>query len=350
MHTIPPPARVLVVDDDEGLSLLVADSLREAGMEATAIQSGTQALESLRTQRPDLMLLDLKLTDLSGPDLLDHLKQENIPVPFIVVTGQGDERVAVEMMKQGALDYLIKDARMLDRLPVVVKRAVEKLERERSLATVRSALLESEKKILSVSEAERQRIGADLHDNLGQQLTAIELLCHSLREDLRKQPDLESQMAQICRFLQEAVAQTRQLARGLTPVLLGSGGLADGLAEMVRRMSQGSVQCDFICTSKVKIRGENVANHLFRIAQEAVNNATKHARASKVTVTLSQNRDTVQLQIEDNGQGFPKSKKHASGLGLQIMQHRANVIGATLETRSVPGKGVKIICTIRKHE
>lgn len=350
MHTLSPPPRVLVVDDDEGLSILVAESLGEAGLQATVIQSGARALESIHRHRPDLMLLDLKLNDLSGPALLERLKEENISVPFIIVTGQGDERVAVEMMKKGALDYLIKDAGMLDRLPVVVKRASEKLERERALAAARSALLESEKQILSISEGERQRIGADLHDNLGQQLTAIELLCHSLREDLLNQPILEGQMGQICRFLQEAVAQTRQLARGLMPVSLDAGGLADGLAEMVRRMNQGSIRCNFVCPSPVEILDNTIANHLFRIAQEALNNAMKHSRAQRVVVSLSQNQGEILLQVEDDGQGLPAADGDTSGLGLQIMKHRANVIGATLETRSIPGKGVKILCALRKPE
>ena len=350
MHPISAPPQVLVVDDDEGLGILMTASLGEAGIAATAVQSGKQALESVKGRVPDLMLLDLELSDMRGPELLERLQKEDISVPFIIVTGQGDERVAVEMMKQGAMDYLIKDAGMLDRLPIVVKRAAEKLERDRALAAIRSALVESEKMILSVSEEERRRIGADLHDNLGQQLTAIEILCHSLREDLHRQPALEAQMAQICRFLQEAVAQTRQLARGLTPFTLDAGGLADGLAEMVRRMSQGLVQCEFVCESPVKIEDNDVSIQLFRIAQEAVNNAAKHAGARKVTVTLSQRENAVHLQIEDDGRGLPKGKKHSSGLGLQIMKHRANVIGATLETKSAPGKGFKVICTLPGHK
>jgi len=341
---------VLVVDDDEGLGLLVAEALREADIEAIPVQSGSQALDLLKRHRPSLMLLDLKLNDLSGPALLQQLEEGNIIVPFIIVTGQGDERVAVDMMKQGALDYLIKDSGMLDRLPLVVKRAIEKLERDGALKAARAALLESEKQILTVSEGERQRIGADLHDNLGQQLTAIELLCHSLREDLHKQPALEIQMGQICRFLREAVTQTRLLARGLTPVPLDAGGLADGLAEMVRRMNQASMACKFVCPSVVEIEDNGVANHLFRIAQEAVNNATKHARAQNVIVTLSQDHENVVLQIEDDGKGLPKSKKDSSGLGLQIMRHRANVIGAAFEIKSTPGKGVRVICSVRRHK
>lgn len=341
------PSRVLVIDDDEGLNILVAESLKDVGLQATTITSGARALAAIKKDRPDLMLLDLKLSDLSGPALLEQLRNENIPVPFIIVTGQGDERVAVEMMKQGALDYLIKDASMLDRLPLVVKRAADKLESDRALTNALSALLESEKQILAVSEGERQRIGADLHDNLGQQLTAIELLCHSLREDLRDQPPLERQAGQICRFLRDAVSQTRQLARGLMPVSLEADGLIDGLAELVRRMGQSSVQCEFVCNSAVKIRDTNVAGQLYRIAQEAVNNAMKHAHAGRVVVTLSQHLDVISLQIKDDGRGLSETKER--GLGLQIMRHRANVIGATLKIDSAPGRGVTVTCILEEN-
>lgn len=225
------------------------------------------------------------------------------------------------------------------------------LEKDEALTTVRATLLESEKQFLAASERERQRFGADLHDNLGQQLTAIEFLCQALREDLRGQPPLAAQMGQICRFLQEAVAQTRQLARGLMPVSLDAEGLADALAEMVRRMNQGPIQCGFVCTAPVKVWDNSIANHLFHIAQEAVNNAMKHSKARKITVSLFQSHGTVLLQIEDDGRGYPEATEATAGrgLGLQIMQHRANVIGATLETRSIPGKGVTVVCTLRRH-
>jgi len=223
-------------------------------------------------------------------------------------------------------------------------------ENERALAAARSALLESEKQILAVSEAERQRIGADLHDNLGQQLTAIELLCQSMREDLRHQPELEARMGQVCRFLQESVAQTRHLARGLTPVSLDAEGLVDSLAEMVRRAGTPQVRCEFICPSSVELQHINSAGHLFRIAQEALNNALKHAKARKITITLAQDAGSVILKIADNGEGFPKFVKSAPGIGLQIMRHRANVIGATLEIQSTLGHGVTVTCTLRRPE
>ena len=263
-----------------------------------------------------------------------------------MVTGRGDERTAVEMMKQGALDYFIKDARMLDRLPITVTRAMEKLDRDRALAAARAALIESEKQILVISEKERESIGADLHDNLGQQLTAIELLCQAMRQDLEHEPKLEARMAQICRFLQESVAQTRQLARGLTPVTLSETGLADSVAEMVRRMGTGKVQCHFKCTGTADRLDNIMANHLFRIAQEAVNNSLRHGQATQVDVSLNCGANQILLKIEDNGKGFADSKKRLGGIGLQIMRHRATVIGAKLEIDSQEDRGVAITCRL----
>ncbi len=213
--------------------------------------------------------------------------------------------------------------------------AREQIENERALTAARSALLESEKQVLAISDSERRNIGADLHDNLGQQLTAIELLCQALREDLRTQPSLETRVAQICRFLQESVAQTRMLARGLTPVSR-PGGLADSLSEMVRRMGTGPVACEFRCPAAVENLDHVTANHLFRIAQEAVNNAVKHAGAKKVVVTLVGDRRSVTLTVRDDGRGFAKGQEPGAGIGLQIMRHRANVIGAAIDLKSIP--------------
>jgi signal transduction histidine kinase len=184
---------------------------------------------------------------------------------------------------------------------------------------------------------------------LGQQLTAIELLCHSLRQDTGGQPALESQLGRICLSLQEAVSQTRELARGLMPVSLDANGLADGLAGMVRQMSHGPFLCDFFCDSEVKLDDSAIADHLFRIAQEAVNNAVKHARPRNITVTLSQDQNGLLLRIEDDGVGFPRRRQARSGVGLRIMGHRANVIGATLETKSIRGKGVSVSCRLKNR-
>jgi signal transduction histidine kinase len=196
------------------------------------------------------------------------------------------------------------------------------------------------------------RIGAELHDGLGQQLTAIELMCQSLKEDLgSKQPRLEKQVAQLGGFLREAIAQTRSLSRGLSPVNLNSDGLAEALSELARRTTEyGGVKCALVCPRPVLIKDVTVTLHLFRIAQEAVNNAVKHAGAKKVTIGLSEKNEAVCLAVSDDGRGLPRLNQPGQGIGLQVMKHRAGLIGAELNIESKPGRGVRINCVFRRGE
>lgn len=125
---------VLVVDDDRGLVRLIERALRREGFATSTAVSGNSALEWLGQNRADLMLLDLKLQDMQGQELVDRLDKANRCPPFIIITGQGDERVAVEMMKRGARDYLVKDVDFLQFVPAVVRRALEQVDKERRLA------------------------------------------------------------------------------------------------------------------------------------------------------------------------------------------------------------------------
>ncbi len=124
---------ILVVDDDRGLAQLIKRSLDREGLTALTVDSGEAALAWLDHNRPELMLLDLKLEDIEGRELVERLLQRGRCPPFIIITGQGDERVAVEMMKRGARDYLVKDMAFLQFVPEIVKRSLEQLDNERRL-------------------------------------------------------------------------------------------------------------------------------------------------------------------------------------------------------------------------
>lgn len=146
MDQKPHSATILVVDDDQGLVRLIEKSLRRSGFATAAATSGRAALDWLKQARADLALVDLQLQDISGQDLLKHLAEANRSVPFIIITGQGDERVAVEMMKRGAVDYLVKDKDFLEVVPDVVRHALAQLEKEKRLAAMEEALRASEER------------------------------------------------------------------------------------------------------------------------------------------------------------------------------------------------------------
>ncbi len=210
-----------------------------------------------------------------------------------------------------------------------------------------------ENEILEISDREQRRIGHDLHDGLGQQLTGLEMQCFVLLEDLAAKnwmagrARLRKQVQRMSLALRECITVTRSLARGLTPVNLNAHGLASALKQLAHRTHvPGRLACHFVCRTPFVLDDSQTAMHLYRIAQEAVNNALKHARTRRIHISLAQQQHELRLQIKDDGRGLPKSRKARSGMGLEVMRHRAHYIGATLEIDSKPGQGVRVICTL----
>jgi signal transduction histidine kinase len=347
MGTSPNTSSILVVDDDEGMLILMAEALRVEGYEVATAESAKSARAWLKEHTPELMLLDLKLQDAEGPALIAAIQEEKSLVPFIVVTGQGDEKVAVEVMKRGALDYVMKDTALIDLLPAVVKRALNSIAQERALAAARDEHTRLEREVLAVGERERHSIGANLHDGLGQQLTAIELMIAGMKTDAANNPSLTRDLDSVGKMLRDAIAQTRLLSRGLVPLGSGPDALQNGLTELAERMNAvRAFRCEFDCPKPVHVDDDVVSGHLYRIAQEAVNNAAKHAAATRVTIRLAHADDGgLLLEVSDNGRGL--AKKRGRGLGLGVMQHRATLIGGELDVASKKGAGVKITCRVR---
>lgn len=494
-------AHVLIVDDDPGLNRLIQKTLRRAGHQTTSAGTAAEAIDRLREGVAELMLLDLKLPDAEGEEVIDRLEGEDLSIPFIVITGQGDERVAVQMMKGGASDYLVKDADFLAFLPSVIERVWSRLETEKalaargrqqaavaalgkrvlagapfetllretarllartcdadfsevleltadrkklllragagwrrgcvgrttipvegspsglawrtrepvitndlknhpdyqapplwvshgvnssvavpifdrdraygilavdainvgrfseedvhflqSLANILSQAIErrrAEKELLEVSGREQRRIGQDLHDGLGQRLTGIELMSHVLEEELT---DLglpqAAQASRIAEHVREAISQTRMLARGLIPVQLEDEGLMAALQELAASVeSLFSIGCVFTCETAIPVKDNDQAIHLYRIAQEGVNNAIKHGKPQKISIDFQKVRGKRTLQIEDDGSGF-RENPGSEGMGLRIMKHRAAMIGARLEIGPGESGGVRVICAL----
>jgi PAS domain S-box-containing protein len=205
-----------------------------------------------------------------------------------------------------------------------------------------------EKRILEIGDEERQRIGLDLHDSLGGHLTGLALLGQGLANTLTRQGRRESLIArELVQGVNEAVAQTRSIARGLCPVGLGKLGLASSLEEYAGTVSKLlRVECRLETRGKVRVRDESVVSHLYRIVQEAVNNAVRHGKARRIRIHLTQRRGELCLRVRDNGRGLPHDVEKARGMGLRTMRYRADVIGARMEISSPAGKGTLISCRL----
>ena len=205
-----------------------------------------------------------------------------------------------------------------------------------------------ESAVLEISEHLQRRIGQDLHDDLGQQLTGVGLMFGALRRQLiTVNPKLEKDLATIDDLLSDSVRSTRDLSHGLAPVQFGVHGLANALKRLAETTSEaGKVECHFHCPKEVLISDAAVSGHLYRIAQEAVNNALKHGKPGKIEIELSCRNGTVRLRVSDNGKGLIKTRRRDAGIGLDVMNYRANVLGGTLAIDSKPGKGVTVDCTV----
>jgi PAS domain S-box-containing protein len=204
-----------------------------------------------------------------------------------------------------------------------------------------------EKAILEISAREERRIGQDLHDGLGQHLTGIAFMSKVLERKLADKSHVEAADAsKIVKLVNEAVHKTRELSRGLLPVVSDARGLMSALEQYALEVEDlFGVSCRFECDHPVSIYDETIANHLYRIAQEAVNNAIKHGHGRSILIRLCAEGDGIALSVCDDGVGLPKDVRSSTGMGLHIMNYRAKMIGATLQVQPssidahAPGSG-----------
>jgi PAS domain S-box-containing protein len=205
-----------------------------------------------------------------------------------------------------------------------------------------------EKQIEEISEQEKRRIGQDLHDGLGQYLTGIAFMSRLLQRKLAEKSLPEAADAEkIATLVNRTVFQARDLARGLCPVELENNGLHAALQDLSATAEKlFNIQCSVECDASVSIPDNNAALHLYRIAQEAVNNAIKHGKAQHVTVGLGRQNGTIRLTITDDGTGFPTTESKSKGIGLRVMNYRAGMIGGSLTIESRGNKGTIVCCQL----
>ena len=209
-----------------------------------------------------------------------------------------------------------------------------------------TAVKKLEKEVLDISERERQKIGYELHDDLGQHLIGIDVMTKVLQDRLTPISDENARYAgEINHLVKDAIDKTRLLARGLCPVHLTSLGLEASLEDLAASTSViFSMACIFRCPRHIPIRDNSLATHLYYIAKESIHNAIEHGKSSKIVIEFLNNSGTVSLSILDNGGGI-KDITRATGIGLRIMQYRARMIGAILRIESEPGGGTLVTCT-----
>jgi PAS domain S-box-containing protein len=203
-----------------------------------------------------------------------------------------------------------------------------------------------EEAILKISATEQRRIAQDLHDGLGQHLTGIAFMSKVLEEKLADKSLPEAaEAAKIVKMVNQAIENTRQLARGLHPVAAEPLGLMSALRNWANEVEElFHIRCTFRCSQPLPIRDPNLATHLYRIAQEAVHNAIRHGKSRNIEVGLSRKNETGTLTIRDDGDGFQKQEAAQPGVGLSIMNYRADMVGGSLKVQPNEDRGVTVTC------
>jgi signal transduction histidine kinase len=203
-----------------------------------------------------------------------------------------------------------------------------------------------ERELLEISEREQRRIGHDLHDSLGQHLTGAALAGQVLEKKLASRGLAEaSDAGKVVALVEEGIALSRNLAKGLHPIEIEAAGLMRALEELAATSSEIlKIQCRFDCDLPVLIGDAATARHMYRIAQEAITNAVKHGKAKHVQVSLECDDEGIALRVKDDGVGLPDPLPRDRGMGLRIMGHRAEMIGARFEARREVSGGTVVSC------
>ena len=357
--------------------------MRRAGYVPTCHRVETrEALNSaLERQEWDLVIADYRLPRFDGLAALALVKAKGLDLPFIIVSGYITEETAVAAMKAGAHDYVMKDkvARLGPAVERELREAEVRRERRRAQEELRRAYDELEMRVeertaelktanarlqaasaerrrleyelLEITEKERRRIGLDLHDDLGQQLAGLALMTKGLELKLAKRSAPEgSDAAKIHDLVQQAMSHARDLAHDLATLDVKGADLPaalDGLAQRATELFK--ISCQSERDGTIPPLESTIASQLYKIAQEAVTNAIKHAKAKSVRINLANGGSQIVLTVHNDGLPFPSLQSPSTGLGLRIMNYRASLIGASLEINGDSSRGTLVTCSVPRE-
>jgi signal transduction histidine kinase len=371
-------ARVLIVDDQEINRCLLRTVLEQHGFEVDEASDGERALDCAGRRLPDLVISDLLMPVMDGYTLLRHWREDARfhRIPFIVHTGTynsaQDRKLAFDLGADAYLrkfmdrdDFIAGVREVLEsarqgtqKQRALVADADEQL-REYSAVLVHKLEAKSEQlertnerlqrlsqRLLEVQEAERAAIARELHDEIGQALTAIKLSAQWVQKRTGEAESLR--LADCIALADQALAQVRNLALELRPPQLDQLGLTAALRDLTRRIAASAgIEFEFAADAYEVLPGYAQATAAFRIVQEALTNVVRHAGATRVKVELHRHGNELTVSVEDDGRAFDAESALSSGrgggsLGLIGMQERASLAGGWLRIDAKTGRGTRV--------
>jgi signal transduction histidine kinase len=351
--------RILLLEDNTTDADLVRHALRMGGLDFSWAQVDNKAdfVQQLEQFVPDLILADFSLPSLDGYTALDLARDICADVPFIFVTGTLGEEVAIETLKKGATDYVLKHR--LSRLVPSVHRALREAEGRKERKHTEEQLRESHAQLRALSvhlqyvrEQERMRIAREVHDELGQSLTGLKLqltwMAGRLPKDLKS---LHKKIHAMADSIDGTIHSIRRIATELRPGLLDTAGLPAALEwQAIEFQKQTGIECCVGVAMRGSTLNQDLNTAFFRIFQETLTNIIRHANATKVEVRLFEAAQHFILEVKDNGRGISESEiQNTKSIGLVGMRERAALLGGEVRWRGHPGKGTTVSVRIPRR-
>ncbi|MHC4510972.1 MAG: PAS domain-containing sensor histidine kinase [Planctomycetota bacterium] len=307
---------------------------------------------------PDRKIMDindaeLKMIGCTKDEIVGQKTWADLILPEQRTEFEGHWRDMIAEGQVRSLNYTLvhKDGHHID----VLLNASARFDEEGHLINTRGSVLNIaerrrlERELLNIVERERQRIGQELHDSIGQQLTGVAFMMEVLGEKLADKSSTEEVLyaEKISTRVNQAAELTHNLAKGLHPIDLERDGLAFALQELTDDTKQiFNISCTFKCDKAASVSRLSSPINLYRIAQEAITNAVKHGKAKNIRIEMTSQDDGIRLTVENDGLDFPAGETHAEGMGLKIMRYRAELMNSSLDIRRGCNGGTIISCVL----
>jgi signal transduction histidine kinase len=352
--------RILLLEDIPSDGELVRHALRVAGISFVLerVETRSEFIAEITRFRPDLILSDFSLPSFNGMAALEIALQKCPDVPFIFVTGSLGEEVAIDTLKKGATDYVLKHrlTRLAPAIHRALREACERTQRKRAEEQLR----ESHKQLRSLSvflqyvrEEERTRISREVHDELGQALTGLKLQLTWLGSRLPKRvPVLHEKVDAMSEHIDDTIQTVRRIATALRPGVLDTAGLLAAIEWQAHEFErQTGIQCRVHTNIQDTLWDEDLNTAFFRIFQETLTNIIRHANATRVNVHLTEAENEFVLEVKDNGRGISEAEiRNTNSIGLLGMQERAALLGGTVSWRGQSGRGTAVTVRIPRPQ
>jgi signal transduction histidine kinase len=343
--------RVLHLEDSELDHELAMAHLRRAGVLVhTRRVDGEPAFRAALDEAWDIVLSDFNVPGFSGLAALDIVKALPRPLPFILISGEIGEDVAVAAMRNGASDYLLKAN--LARLAPAAEHAIDAHDARRSRERADRELTQSRQRLSELAQhlqtsidMERAAIAREIHDDVGGSLTALKFdLAWIARHSSDEQVQLRARSA--LEVVTQAIEASKRIMHNLHPAILEQG-LVAALHWMASRFERRTgVACTFRTSHDTLSLPAGVPLVAYRTAQEALTNITKHAQATRVSIDLSQAGGVLSLEVSDNGRGLRDADlAKARSFGIRGLHERASMVGGWVDLSSGP-QGTTLILSI----